>query len=245
MLRARIAALPDASYLLGFNIYLHDKGQFWPGLEMGRVGLSYAKFLPVDKEWEGSFEVRQKTLLDKENIPCSKDPRFSFQGCVLAWVGRQAGCNLDWFSPSPLASLPTCTELEDITNYQEALNMALLARWLQLSEMTGCVPRCAVRSFSLVEKSMESATWARNWSSSFYLDVKTSSFIHQSEFFAFDEGELASGLGGFMGIFLGWSFLSVLGKVYEGLEGMLARLTQGKSKVGSPPEARAKRAAAF
>ena len=64
---------------LGFNIYLHDRGQFWPGLEMGelfktkveqttlrmeitkftsgRVGLSYAKFLPRDTEWEGSFEV--------------------------------------------------------------------------------------------------------------------------------------------------------------------------------------------
>ena len=87
---------------LGFNIYLHDRGQFWPGLEMGelisdywqtgdwpivdpmcfqctlcipmieklvnvddnfrsnalpgRVGLSYAKFLPRDTEWEGSFE---------------------------------------------------------------------------------------------------------------------------------------------------------------------------------------------
>ena len=65
---------------MGFNIYLHDRGQFWPGLEMGefivfqsiieklmlpiqcvstsgRVGLSYAKFLPRDTEWEGSFEV--------------------------------------------------------------------------------------------------------------------------------------------------------------------------------------------
>lgn len=38
MFRARIAALPDASYLLGFNIYLHDQGQFWPGLEMGERG---------------------------------------------------------------------------------------------------------------------------------------------------------------------------------------------------------------
>ena len=28
------------SVFLGFNIYLHDKGQFWPGLEMGRIGLS-------------------------------------------------------------------------------------------------------------------------------------------------------------------------------------------------------------
>jgi hypothetical protein len=31
---------------LGFNVYLHDKGQFWPGLEMARTGLSHVFFLP-------------------------------------------------------------------------------------------------------------------------------------------------------------------------------------------------------
>ena len=30
----------------------------------------------------------------------------------------------------------------------------------------------------------EEANWARNWSSAFYLDVKTSSYIHQTEFYA-------------------------------------------------------------
>ena len=84
---------------LGFNIYLHDRGQFWPGLEMGefngsiastfnskeslpmgnwpweciytkgRVGLSYAKFLPRDTEWEGSFEVIWLFILAWKPMP--------------------------------------------------------------------------------------------------------------------------------------------------------------------------------
>ena len=41
-----------------------------------------------------------------------------------------------------------------------------------------------IRSFSFVEKTSEEANWARNWSSAFYLDVKTSSYIHQTEFYA-------------------------------------------------------------
>ena len=75
----------------------------------------------------------------------------------------------------------------------------LQARWLKLSKMTGCIPLCTVRfsskpihslsnsqirSFSFVEKTSEEANWARNWSSAFYLDVKTSSYIHQTEFYA-------------------------------------------------------------
>ena len=84
---------------------------------------------------------------------------------------------------------------------------SLQARWLKLSKMTGCIPLCTVRfsskpiptnpqliqnqskseitrSFSFVEKTSEEANWARNWSSAFYLDVKTSSYIHQTEFYA-------------------------------------------------------------
>ena len=78
-------------------------------------------------------------------------------------------------------------------------SITLQARWLKLSKMTGCIPLCTVRfsskpihslsnsqirSFSFVEKTSEEANWARNWSSAFYLDVKTSSYIHQTEFYA-------------------------------------------------------------
>ena len=126
----------------------------------------------------------------------------------------------------------SCSRIEDITSYQNALSRALLvsvvpnfrtpfikslwffsihhpisrpssstlqARWLKLSKMTGCIPLCTVRfspkpihnqsksqlrSFSFVEKTSEEANWTRNWSSAFYLDVKTSSYIHQTEFYA-------------------------------------------------------------
>ena len=79
-------------------------GQFWPGLEMGRIGLSDVFFLPINHEYEGSFVMTQKTLIDKEDIPCQKvrpdaeaavfthrlfqqDPDYSFQA--------QSNCLLD------------------------------------------------------------------------------------------------------------------------------------------------------
>ena len=60
-----------------------------------------------------------------------------------------------------------------------------------------------------MEKSQEKVTWKIDWSSSFYLDVKTSSFTRQDEFYAYDIWDLTSGLGGLMGLFIGWSFLSI------------------------------------
>lgn len=39
---------------------------------MGRIGLSDVFFLPKNYEWEGSFVMTQKTLIDKEDIRCQK-----------------------------------------------------------------------------------------------------------------------------------------------------------------------------
>ena len=92
-----------------------------------------------------------------------------------------------------------------------------------------------IRTYEIVEKSREEATWGRSWSASFYLDVKTSSFTRQvtrsqgdmlhalcqDEFYAYDIWDLTSGLGGLMGLFIGWSFLSIMFLVYGLLENML------------------------
>lgn len=200
---------------MGFNIYLHDKGQFWPGLEMARIGLSKELFLPKNTQFEGSFQVRQKTLINKDDSPCSEDPNYSFQSCIFKWVAKDAGCHLDWFSPVISNGSTPCTRREDIGKYNDALTTALQARWLKLQNMTGCIPKCTVRTFSFVENTKQEANWGRNWSAAFFLDVKTSSFVDQTEFEAYDIFELISGLGGLMGIFLGWSFLFLIVQIYQ------------------------------
>ena len=43
----------------------------------------------------------------------------------------------------------------------------------------------------------------------------------QDEFYAYDIWDLTSGLGGLMGLFIGWSFLSIMFLVYGLLENML------------------------
>ena len=73
----------------------------------------------------------------------------------------------------------------------------------------------------MVENNREEANWGRYWSASFYLDVKTSSFIKQTEFYAYDIWDLTSGLGGLMGLFIGWSFLSIIFLLYQGLENIV------------------------
>ena len=79
-----------------------------------------------------------------------------------------------------------------------------------------------------MEKSQEKVTWKIHWSSSFYLDVKTSSFTRQDEFYAYDIWDLTSGLGGLMGLFIGWSFLSIFVSFVD-LSKKLIKLFSNKS----------------
>ena len=87
------------------------------------------------------------------------------------------------------------------------------------------------RTYHIVEKTKEEADWGRNWSASFYLDVKTSSFTRQDEFYAYDIWDLTSGLGGLMGLFIGWSFLSIIFLLYELSERMIVLCCNRQDKV--------------
>lgn len=71
---------------------------------------------------------------------------YLLKDCILSWVAETAGCHLDWFSSPPGNITKVCSQRDDIGRYNDALTKALQARWIQLQSMTGCIPKCTVRS---------------------------------------------------------------------------------------------------
>ena len=143
---------------------------------MGRIGLSDVFFLAKNYEFDGSFVMTQKTLIDKEDNRCQMDPNYSFQVNFVAMLaffdpsvlrtasspGWRPLLDVTWTgSPPPRETSPESapsrrtspgildlipTMSPSLCRYNEALTTALQARWIQLQSMTGCVPRCTVRS---------------------------------------------------------------------------------------------------
>ena len=111
--------------ILGFDIFLHEKGQLWPGQDMKRIGISNKIFLKKNTEWSGSFEMHEAIHLDKESFKCVEDPEFSFQTCILLWVSKTAGCFLNWFTPSPYDKIRICDTNEDILRFSTFLTLFL------------------------------------------------------------------------------------------------------------------------
>ena len=97
------------------------------------------------------------------------------------------------------------------------------APWLQLTNRTGCRHKCTVRSFALAERSVENITWRRNYSAAFFLDVKTSAYETELEFWVFDLGDTMTGIGGVLSLFLGYSILGTLWKMFQLVEKAVVR----------------------
>ena len=65
-------------YLLGFVVYLHEKGQFWPRLDLNIIGQSKPVHVKTFKEVIGQFSVSKIENINKADSPCTKTPDYSF-----------------------------------------------------------------------------------------------------------------------------------------------------------------------
>ena len=205
---AQLGQLGDShskNLLDGFKIFLHEKGQFWPGLETERIGMSEVISVNTKKDLTGFFTFSETTSLDRPEAPCERDTAYSYRECMLEYVARSTGCYLGWFNKSLISELKKCSSSEDVLAYGAALNWALTSTWSSLVEDTGCLAKCKVRKYSFTKTREENITWKHNYSSSFYLSAKRSLFRKEEEFWAFQLSDAINGIGGALGLCLGWS----------------------------------------
>ena len=86
------------------------------------------------------------------------------------------------------------------------------------------------RSYEFVKTSSVEASWKRNWSAAFYLDVETSIFTKSEEFIVFDVWDFISASGGLMGLFIGTSFLGIINVMIDSFENIYYLINQHKNK---------------
>ena len=128
----------------GYYIYLHDRGQFWQGTEMDRIGQSKPLFLPSNFQWEGSLKIVRRKNLNKLDNPCEDDNDYSFSSCIFKYIATTTGCNLDWYRPTTTKKERRCSTNQEILRYNDELKWTINAPWFQLSRKTGCLPKCQV-----------------------------------------------------------------------------------------------------
>ena len=138
-----------ADHTKGFKIYLHEKGEFWPGMEMENIGQTKPIYVPTKTEVRGTFKVVQKINLDKESDHCMEDTGYSYTKCMKDYVATTSGCHLDWVETknSGIHNHP-CVTRDQVLRYQITLTKINKLSWMELVKVTGCHAKCTYREYN-------------------------------------------------------------------------------------------------
>ena len=129
-------------------------------------------------------------------------------------------CIIDWFDDE-----------EDYkcngTNLIEYFNQLIQIKdipFAKLSRLSSCYPKCEVKDYDYEIKNKKTVSWTTNWISSFYLEPKSSSYEESAEYLSYDSAALIGDVGGYLGLFLGWSLFSIIVAVPTHAKKLLSKL---------------------
>ena len=192
--------------LIGFNIYLHEKGQFWPRPDLQAVNGQASLAVPLHTEIEGVFSIKQYEMINKKGN-CVDSIDYSFTNCLFKYVYETIQCRVYWNMTiqDPL----NCHKNLSMQNYVNVLLFLQRSSLRNLTLTTGCLPKCKYLEYEYEEFARESVDWRTDWISSLYLMPQYPGMAYQVEKYEFGPSDLFSDVGSYLGLFLGWSLLSI------------------------------------
>ena len=93
--------------------------------------------------------------------------------------------------------------------YMELLTRIKQSRITDIQEETGCYQKCRIFQYSY-EIEQKNLNWAAKWTAEVFIQPKSSILEKTQEYYSFGINDLISNIGGTLGLFLGWSLLTVL-----------------------------------
>ena len=194
-----------------YDIFLHEKGQFWPRTDMMSFGQSDFIQLESRKEIQIVFSIKEMTKFNSKESPCIEKDQYSFTKCLQDFAVRKSNCSISIMKGGQ--DKEGCS-IEAFEHYFSLLSKLKSEQIGKIKKESGCYPKCKVRVFSYSKR--ENRIFGKKWISEFYLQPKSSVVECLEEYYSFDFQDLISSIGGYVGLFLGWSVLSLV-EIFGGL----------------------------
>ena len=156
-------------------------------------------------ELEILFSVKEINKLSNEANPCEEDEQYSFSTCLHEFAILKSNCRIDFFGRDS-SSNNFCTK-DGFKLYIDTLKYLKQEDISKIKKVTGCNPKCNTIHYTY-EKNLQKIKWKTNWMSEVYVQPKSSVVDYSTEYYSFDLNDLISSVGGNLGLFLGWSFLT-------------------------------------
>ena len=126
--------------------------------------------------------------------------------CLHNYIAKEVGCSLNWFEND---DYPVCSTKEEIERNQNLHAFIGKASWENLSDVTGCRKKCTTIKYETTIASNEDIHWTRLWISEVFIQPAGDLKEEVIEYLTYDFMDMLGDVGGYLGLFLGWSLLSM------------------------------------
>ena len=159
------------------------------------------------KEMQLIFSIKEITKISSNEKPCVANNDYSFTQCLFDYASKKTNCTIDIKRKSN-ADVFSCLN-DEFQRYSKLLVELKRGKISKVKRDSGCYPKCSYSKYSyeLAEQTMD---WNSNWTSEVYIQAKSSEVEYLIEYRNFDANDLISSIGGNLGLFLGWSLLSLV-----------------------------------
>ena len=161
--------------------------------------------------------------LDQPSEPCASNEKSSqASACIAKFIEKQTGCNIRIYGSTDPVKQPPCISLAQLRNLTSITRKLHEADARTIYRLTGCLASCERYEYHRIDSEMTSASGGIFLPSSLTMSflMVDKSIEDRKQYVIYDFNSFIADVGGFMGLLLGFSILSI----YDEVEKMLGQI---------------------
>ena len=220
---------PDNSNPMQMSLTLstQDVDEWWfflhsPNIRTSPITKSYGgnfiRHNVMDGKLEGAqyeYDVyRLEThVIDQDNHPCVDFEPVDFDKCIDDYVSSKINCSLPWIKKNASGVLPYCSQPEEYGHFWDLSLLILSSSEKDISSRTGCKPSCTRMEYASKHVYTQKRYLLKEKTMTVNLEYASNRFMTREQYYTYDYPDLIADFGGFLGLLLGHSILSLYDNV--------------------------------
>ena len=183
---------------------------------------SRTEWEPYKQRYQGAYldikKIHTKHL-NKPSEPCTSEiQRPNTTACIAEFIEAKLGCSVN-IQGMRSSERPPCQSAEQFVEFTSLSRELQYADASVIYNMTGCLSSCEKDKYDVIMTDKTEQAWDYKWSYwglsylTLYINMHESAYIEEEEYFIYDFDTFIADVGGYMGLLLGSSIISLMDEV--------------------------------